>query len=167
MFSRDVIAAMLDHKRRFSRDVIAAMLVDENKRSLIGFFCSSTKSHTFLYCYWCHYSLVTKCFHVTSSPPCWTIKGGFHVTSSPPCWWMKTKDLLLGSFVRPPKVIPFCIVIGVTTVWLETSWPGLLEAWLALTSIKYHGNLWVLIPLNQRLALTMLRATGPCTVKFP
>ena len=21
------------------------------------------------------------------------------------------------------------------------SWPGLLEAWLALTSVKYHGNL--------------------------
>ena len=39
--------------------------------------------------------------------------------------------------------------------------PGLLEAWLALTSVKYHGNLWVSIPLNQRLALTRLRATGP------
>ena len=42
-----------------------------------------------------------------------------------------------------------------------TTWPGLLEAWLALTSVKYHGNLLVLIPLNQRLALTELRATGP------
>ena len=41
------------------------------------------------------------------------------------------------------------------------SWPGLLEAWLALTSVKYHGNLLVLIPLNQRLALTRLRTTGP------
>ena len=39
--------------------------------------------------------------------------------------------------------------------------PGLLEAWLALTSVKYHGNLYILIPLNQRLALTRLRATGP------
>ena len=39
--------------------------------------------------------------------------------------------------------------------------PGLLEAWLVLTSIKYHGNLYILIPLNQRLALTRLRATGP------
>ena len=29
--------------------------------------------------------------------------------------------------------------------------PGLLEAWLALTSVKYHGNLHVLTPLNQRL----------------
>ena len=35
-----------------------------------------------------------------------------------------------------------------------TIWPGLLEAW-------YHGNLYILIPLNQRLALTRLRATGP------
>ena len=40
-------------------------------------------------------------------------------------------------------------------------WPGLLEAWLVLTSVKYHGNLYNLIPLNQRLALTRLRATGP------
>ena len=42
------------------------------------------------------------------------------------------------------------------------TWPGLLEAWLVLTSVKYHGNLYILIPLNQRLALTRLRATGPC-----
>ena len=39
--------------------------------------------------------------------------------------------------------------------------PGLLEAWLVLTSVKYHGNLYILIPLNQRLALTRLRAIGP------
>ena len=39
--------------------------------------------------------------------------------------------------------------------------PGLLEAWLVLTSVKYHRNLYILIPLNQRLALTRLRATGP------
>ena len=38
--------------------------------------------------------------------------------------------------------------------------PGLLKAWLVLTSVKYHGNLYILIPLNQRLALTRLRATG-------
>ena len=42
-----------------------------------------------------------------------------------------------------------------------TRWPGLLEAWLVLTSVKYHGNLYILIPLNQRLALTRLQATGP------
>ena len=28
------------------------------------------------------------------------------------------------------------------------TWTGLLEAWLALTSVKYHGNLLVLIPFN-------------------
>ena len=39
--------------------------------------------------------------------------------------------------------------------------PGLFDAWLVLTSVKYHGNLYILIPLNQRLALTKLRATGP------
>ena len=45
-------------------------------------------------------------------------------------------------------------------------WPGLLEAWLVLTSVKYHENLYILIPLNQRLALTRLRATGPWSAKF-
>ena len=40
-------------------------------------------------------------------------------------------------------------------------WPRLLEAWLVLTSVKYHGNLYILIPLNQRLALTRLQATSP------
>ena len=45
--------------------------------------------------------------------------------------------------------------------------PGLLEAWLVLTSVKYHGNLYILIPLNQRLALTRLRATGPWTTTDP
>ena len=39
--------------------------------------------------------------------------GGFHVTSSRPCWWTKTKDLSLASFVRPPEVVHFSIVIGV------------------------------------------------------
>ena len=34
-----------------------------------------------------------------------------------------------------------------------------------LTSVKYHGNLYILVPLNQRLALTRLRATGKlCSV---
>ena len=50
---------------------------------------------------------------------------------------------------------------------LNDTWPGLLEAWLVLTSVKYHGNLYILIPLNQRLALTRLRVTGPWTLKFP
>ena len=49
-------------------------------------------------------------------------------------------------------------------IFLLQFWPGLLEAWLVLTSVKYHGNLYILIPLNQRLALTRLRATGPCTL---
>ena len=40
-------------------------------------------------------------------------------------------------------------------------WGRLLEAWLALTGVKYHGNLYVLVPLNQRLGLTRPRATGP------
>ena len=31
---------------------------------------------------------------------------------------------------------------------INSIWPGLLEAWLALTSVKYHGNLLVLIPLS-------------------
>ena len=42
----------------------------------------------------------------------------------------------------------------------KTSWAELLEAWLALTSVKYHDNLLILMLLNQWLAPTMLRATG-------
>ena len=30
--------------------------------------------------------------------------------------------------------------------------PGLLEAWLVLTSVKYHGNLYILIPLKPNQA---------------
>ena len=44
--------------------------------------------------------------------------------------------------------------------------PGLLEARLVLTSVKYHGNLHILIPLNQRLALTRLRATSLRLVRW-
>ena len=51
-------------------------------------------------------------------------------------------------------------------VYILFVWPGLLEAWLVLTSVKYHGNLYILIPLNQRLALTRLRATGPWSIVF-
>ena len=40
-------------------------------------------------------------------------------------------------------------------------WAELLEAWFALTSVKYHDNLLILMPFNQWLALTMLRTTGP------
>ena len=50
---------------------------------------------------------------------------GFHVTSSPSCWWTKTKDLSLASFVRPPEVGRFSIVIGVSRDWLKTSYSEL------------------------------------------
>ena len=43
------------------------------------------------------------------------------MTSLPPCWWTETKDLSLASFVRPPGVVPFSIVIGVFRGWLKTS----------------------------------------------
>ena len=41
------------------------------------------------------------------------------------------------------------------------SWAELLEAWLELTSAKYHDNLLILMLHNQWLALTMLRANDP------
>ena len=44
-------------------------------------------------------------------------------------------------------------------------WPELLKAWLALTSVNYQRNVWVSIPLNQWLARTILRATGPRLIK--
>ena len=41
--------------KRFSRDLIAAMLVDENKRSLISFSCSSSRSLVFPFqTTWCY-----------------------------------------------------------------------------------------------------------------
>ena len=46
----------------------------------------------------------------------------FHVTSWPPCWWTKTRDLSLASFVRPPEVVRFSIVIGVSRDWLKSSY---------------------------------------------
>ena len=45
-------------------------------------------------------------------------------------------------------------------LWL-TAWPELLETGLALTTVNYHRNLQVSITLNQWLAQTILRATGP------
>ena len=41
---------------------------------------------------------------------------------------------------------------------MET-WAELLEAWLALTSVKEHDNLLILMLLDQWLALTMLVTT--------
>ena len=40
--------------------------------------------------------------------------GGLHVTSSPPWWWTKTINISLASFVRPPAIVHFTIVIGVS-----------------------------------------------------
>ena len=44
------------------------------------------------------------------------------MTSSQPCWWTKTKDPSLASFVRPPEVVRFSIVIGVSRGCLKTSY---------------------------------------------
>ena len=55
------------------------------------------------------------------------------------------------------------LITGVFVLFFLIIGPRLLEAWLVLTSVKYHGNLYILIPLNQWLALTRLRATGPGT----
>ena len=46
-------------------------------------------------------------------------------------------------------------------LWILNFRAELLEAWLALTSVNYHDNLLILMLLNQLLALTMLRTTGP------
>ena len=40
-------------------------------------------------------------------------------------------------------------------------WAELLEAWLAVTSVKYHDNPLILMLFNHWLALIMLRTTGP------
>ena len=46
------------------------------------------------------------------------------------------------------RTLFFCSLPGATERLKRTSWPGLLEAWLELTSVKYHGNLYILIPLT-------------------
>ena len=43
----------------------------------------------------------------------------------------------------------------------ENSRAELLEGWFALTNVKYHDNLLILMLLNQWLALTMFQTNGP------
>lgn len=67
-------------------------------------------------------------------------------------------------------LLMFCIKdsAGFSQIWeniLATA--KLLEAQLALTHVKYHDNLEVLIQHNQWLALTMLRATRPRSDNLP
>ena len=75
------------------------------------------------------------------------IIGGFHVKSSPPFWWTKTKDLSLASFVRPPEVIHFSIVVGVYRGWLITSHSGgVFILWLALCTSYLNVVSWISVP---------------------
>ena len=61
--------------------------------------------------------------------------GGFHVTRSPPCWWTKAKDFSLASFVRPPEVVLFFIVLAVSRGWLKTTyWRSYKQAIYVLSS---------------------------------
>ena len=71
----------------------------------------------------------------------------------------RTLDLEVQGSILARRVVS--LTTNFTPLCLFSPRPGLLEAWLVLTSVKYHGNLYILIPLNQRLALTRLRATGP------
>ena len=74
-------------------------------------------------------------------------------------WTPRTLDLEVQGSSLARRVVS--LTTNFTPLCLFSPRPGLLEAWLVLTSVKYHGNLYILIPLNQRLALTRLRATGP------
>ena len=65
-------------------------------------------------------------------------------------------QLLISLVAIGVKKKPFPTIFTNLAIWLV-----LLEAWLVLTSINYHRNVSVSIPLNQWLALTMLRATSP------
>ena len=53
-----IMRYIIKMNRWFSRYVIAAMLVDENKRFLISYFCSSTSNCTLQHCYLCPSRLV-------------------------------------------------------------------------------------------------------------
>ena len=100
------------------------------------------------------------------------------------CAWKNTPESLVVLVAQlaflPARLINCCSLSQTLVVFASWSkivrnvlvyqdiatWPGLLEAWLALTSVKHHGNPKVLIPLNQRLALTRLRTTGPWAFAF-
>ena len=76
---------------------------------------------------------------------------------------LKWVEFVVGSHVAlrfffPPVFLP---PQNPTLLNSNSIWAELLEAWLALTSVKYHDNILILILLNQWLALTMLRTTGP------
>ena len=49
---------------------------------------------------------------------CWNHSNGLR--TSQPCWWTKTKDLSLASFVHPPAIVHYLIVICVSRDWLQT-----------------------------------------------
>ena len=68
-----------------------------------------------------------------------------------------------GREFEPWPMHPRCVLRQNTQLSQCLSLPRaeLFEAWLALTSVKYHDNLLILILINQWLALTMLRTTGP------
>ena len=92
----------------------------------------------------------------------------FASDSIPSCSFKIT--YLLNVIPRVPFQV-FCwpgVILCLRSV-TSTIWAQLLEAWLALTSVKYLDNVLVLILLNQWLKLTMLWATqarNTCTYKW-
>ena len=80
---------------------------------------------------------------------------GFRILLNPIVFQLKINQSL-GDLITKPPVNYQSIILTNT----ETARAELLEAWLALTSVKYHDNLLILMLLNQWLALTMLRTTG-------
>ena len=75
-----------------------------------------------------------------------------------------------GTFVKVHHFVAFAYEFNVhslakilRTCKRNSTRAELLEAWLALTRVKHHDNLQVLIQLNQWLALTVLLPTRPCT----
>ena len=66
-----------------------------------------------------------------------------------------------GLTLEAPKGTEFIFSFYITALSVRAE---LLEAWLALTSVKYHDNILILMPLNHWLVLTMLQTTGPWLV---
>ena len=56
------------------------------------------------------------------------------------------------SKIRQTNCVIHCIEFNTPEKLTCDTRPGLLEAWLVLTSIKYHGNLYILIPLSANQA---------------
>ena len=91
------------------------------------------------------------------------------MTPWPPCWWTKTKDLSLASFVRPPEVVHFSIVIGVSRSLLKTSYREdiCLQTLLLLFKFANHRDIRPFVSTANEALVSTLMTIGDVKDIFP